>query len=501
MILSWALDNSLWGIENQTGWHTSNLLILIVSSLLVYTLLGRFLSNKIAIFAGTSLFMFSYPMAVAVARVSWRTSVLALIPFLGSLILVSIWTAGSKRKWLPYAAAFLYLISLLLKETTIAAIPVIAMIAYCSSSNDSRRRNTIWSIVIGFVPLVIYWVLRYRAMGFGVNYAESTSIGLFMAKNLLLQNSIVWQPWLSSISARVLLLLYPVAIYLGVPEWKNRILVLSMGIFLMLPVSNLTLRPDFSVAALPGAALFLGFIVQRLHGRKFLSPVIAILFTGIILFSRDEIRTLKMASDYVDSTTIRLADIATDLPGNGPLFISGVETAVGIYGTFWPGEYMIPMKCQGILQNRFIAGTDRIWEGLIRESNAGFLVFFSDDGTDYISVSVSAAMYPELPDTTIVLTGSLSAGDIIRYPSCSGSDESGTLYLVSTIYPESVITIQPELANGIAEYDLAAEPLWLASDEDVVLVVTEHVELTFSSRNLSYERAIDSMQARQGLDY
>ncbi|NOQ21970.1 MAG: hypothetical protein GQ565_04880 [Candidatus Aegiribacteria sp.] len=497
MILSWALDNSIWSVENQSGWHFTNLILLLVSSLLLYILLGRFLRKPAAIYSGTALFMFSFPMAVAVARVSWRTTILALIPLLASLILISIWSKDSKRKWIPFVAALLYLISLLVKETALAALPVMALVAYCSAADESKRRKTIWTIVIGCVPLIIYGVLRFRAMGFGVNYAESTFFGSFMVKNLMLQNSIVWRPWLSGASARLLFLLYPVAVYFGVPKWKNRILLFSMGIFLMLPVSNLTLRPDLSVAALPGAALFLGFLVERFHGRKFLYPVLSVLFAGIILFSRDEIRTLGTASDYVDRTTERLAEIADELPGNGPLFVDGVNNAVGVYGTFWPGEYMVPMECLGIQPGRFVTGTDRIWEALIREGDSGFLVFMSDDAIHYTSAPVSIDMYPELPDTTLLLSGSIPAGNLIRYPSCRGSDESGSLYLVSPIYPDSVIAIVPERRDGFSFYDLAAVPLWLVSDEAAVIMAGSTTELVFSSRNASRERALEIMELKE----
>lgn len=498
MILSWALDNRIWGVENQTGWHLTNLLLLLVASSLVYIFLGHFLRKTEAIYSGTALFMFSCPVAVAVARVSWRTTILALIPFLASLILISIWSKNAKRKWMPAVAAFLYLISLLVKETAIAALPVMAVVAYCSAAKEFRLRKTVWTIFTALIPLIIYGILRYRAMGFGVNYVESASFGSFMVKNLMLQNAIVWQPWLTGISARMLFLFYPAVVYFVVPEWKNRILVFSMGIFLMLPVSNLTLRPDFSVAALPGAALFLGFLVQRLQGKRFLYPALAVFFAGIFLFSRDEIRTLAMASDYVDRTTIRLAEIADELPGNGPLFVSGVDNTAGAYGTFWPGEYMLPMECLGIQPGRFVTGTDRIWEALSTESESGFLVFMADDEVHYSSVSVSADMYSELPDTTVIVSGSISVGELIKYPSCSGSDESGSLYLVSPIYPDSVIAVVPEFRDGLVIYDLAAVPLWLVSDQNIVLLIaTKPVELTFSSRNLSFERATNTLEAKR----
>ena len=220
-------------------------------------------------------------------------------------------------------------------------------------------------------------------------------------------------------------------------------------------------------------------------------------FAGIILLSRDEIRTLGMASDYLDRTTMRLAEIADELPGDGPLFVDGVADIVGVYGTFWPGEYMVPMECLGIQPSRFVTGTDRIWETLTTEDDSGFLVFLSDDAFHYTSVPVSVDMYPELQDTSLLLTGSIPAGNLIRYPSCLGHAESGSLSLVSRIYPDSVVTIIPERIDGVALYDLAAAPLWLASDETLVIVVESPVELAFSSRNESLERALEILEIKQ----
>ncbi|MCK5842069.1 MAG: hypothetical protein KAH31_07875 [Candidatus Sabulitectum sp.] len=496
IILSWALDNSIWGVENQTGWHATNLFLLSVASFLVFVFISQFIKKAVAVYAGTALFMFSYPMAVAVARVSWRTTILALIPFLLSIIIVSIWSRNSKGKWMPFAAAFLYLVSLLIKETTVAALPVMVLVAYCSAPDIARLRKAVWAFAIALIPLLVYGLLRYRAMGFGVNYADSSSFGFFMAKNLILQNAIVWQPWLSGVSARVLLLLYPIAIYFGVPKWKNRLLVFVTGAFLMLPVSNLTLRPDFSVAALPGAALFLGFLIERIHGKRLLYPVLFIFFAGIILFSRDEIKTLKLASSYVERTTIRLAEIAEELPGNGPLFVNGVDNAVGVYGTFWPGEYMVPMQCLGIHPDRFVTGTNRIWEGLTTENDPGFLAFMADDGVQYTSVQISADMYSELPDTTVLLSGSIPAGRLIQYPSCVGPYESGSLLLISPMLQDSVLTVSPEFRDGFAYYDLAAVPLWLAANEATVIITEKPTELTFSSKNISLDAALNTLASK-----
>jgi hypothetical protein len=397
---------------------------------------------------------------------------------------------------MPFAASFLYLISLLIKETAVAALPVMVMVAYCSAPNMARLRKAVWAFAVALIPLLIYGLLRYRAMGFDVNYADSSSFGFFMAKNLILQNAIVWQPWLSGISTRVLLLLYPIAIYFVVPRWKNRLLVFVAGTFLMLPVSNLTLRPDFSVAALPGAALFLGFLTEKIHGKRFLYPVLFVFFAGIVLFSRDEIKTLKLASSYVEKTTIRLAEIAEELPGNGPLFINGVDNAGGVYGTFWPGEYMTPIQCLGIHPDRFVTGTDRIWEALTTESDPGFLVFMADDAVNYTSVHISVDMYSELPDTTVLLSGGIPAGRLIRYPSCVGSYESGSLKLMSPMFQDSVLTVNPEFRDGSAYYDLAAVPLWLTANEATVIITEKPTELIFSSENISLEMALNIIASK-----
>lgn len=157
---------------------------------------------------------------------------------------------------------------------------------------------------------------------------------------------------------------------------------------------------------------------------------------------------------------------------------------------------MIPMRCLGIQPDRLVTGTDRIWEGLSRENNSGFLVFMFDDGTTYISFPLSADMYAELPDTTVILSGSIPAGELIRYPSCRGSADSGVIYLVSPLLTDCVVKIYPELIDGNACYDLAAEPVWLACNKSTVLLGDNLLELVFTSRNISLERADRALEAK-----
>ena len=486
MILSWALDNEVWGIQRQFGWHLSNLLLLFSSSILFFFFLKQFLHKPIAIFSGTVLASFAFPMAVAVSKVAWRTTILALLPFIASLIIVSLWSKKSDKKFLLYLAGFLYLLSLLLKETAIAAFPVISMTAFVTSPDEKKWHNSLLVTVVALIPLIIYGLLRYNAMGFEVNYSESSSFGFFMLKNLMVQSASIWHPWLSGLSARMLLLLYPVAIYVVVPKWKNRIFLFTLGFFLILPVSNLAARVDLSVAALPGAVLFLGFVIQKINVRSFLYPVIFVFLIGILLFSRDEIKTLGMASDYVNETTMRIAEIAEEIPGDSPLFIEGIEFTVGEYGTFWPGEYMTPMKCLGFESRRFVTGTDRIWEHLLA-CESGNIVFLEKDNFSYTSFVVSLDMYPDLPDTTIILAGNTLTEAFIHYPSCLTTSSHDTLYLVPSFGLDSPVKLVPQKLDNSFVYNLASIPAWLVSDGTALIYSVNPIELTFCNVNYAEE--------------
>lgn len=126
MVAVWASDNAVWGITRQWGWHLTNLLILSGCSVLLVRFLKCFVDPPAAVSAGLAAFLFSFPVTVAVARVSGRTTLLALIPFLLSAIL-AVSAVREKRSSLLWLSSFLYLVSLLFKETFLAAAPFVAL--------------------------------------------------------------------------------------------------------------------------------------------------------------------------------------------------------------------------------------------------------------------------------------------------------------------------------------------------------------------------------------
>ena len=487
MVASWALDNALWGITGHMGWHLTNLIILALGAFLLFRVLMCFVDSNRAASAGLAFFVFSFPTAVAVGRVSWRTTLLTLIPMLLSLILA---VMGAKRKSIKYLvlSAMLYLIALLFKETFIAAAPFIAAAGAFSAEKDRQRPTFLRILGFSVLALLVYAVMRYSAMGTDLNYSESGTYGFFMIKNLFSLNAIFWEPWLSKIPVRILVFLIPVFVYFCTNRWSLRILVLSGGFFLLLPVSNLSPRPDLAVAAAPAVALTVALAFQRYGSSRAFSSLFLVLLAGMFFNARDELRILRDASESLENETDRIAFILEDLPGDGPVFIDGIVEEYTGYGTFWPGEYSMALKCSGYSVNRMVTDTGRIWEQMNSFQGEGTLVFASVEPIR--SYSVSASMYTELPDTTVSINGSVSAGDLSAYPSCSSTTEDGSLCLFNPLLTDSIICIEPMYLDGKWHFDLASESVWLTGEPGIVIMGSSQ-ELVFNSRNIAQEYSED----------
>ncbi len=496
MVFSWALDNALWDVTGQWGWHLTNLIILAGAVAAMRLFLRCFIHSKLAMNAATAFFVFSGPVAVSVARVSWRTTLLALIPLLLSVVFYHKWGRCTTRKRYLVCGSILYLISLLFKETGLTAFPVLAFASYCGCIGDSKKRTFITALFAALGALTVYGVLRYLAMGFSVNYGESTQFGLFMVRTLLVQNAAPWSPWLSGIPVRILLLVFASAVYFAAHSWPIRILLGSLGIFMILPVSNLPARSDLAVAAMPAAVLFAANLVQRLQGSRAIIPLFLVFLAGVFSQSIDQVKILGEASKSVEVQSERIARISAELPGRGPVLFHGVEETVGGFGTFWPGDYTTPLICAGIESQRYLGGVERLWESLLGEEPEGYLVFFQRY-PDYPAVDVSLNMYRHHEDTLVSTRGPFQCGDLIGYASCFSRSERALGLFLSGV-SDSITWISGESfhESWMYGFDLASSPLWLSGDSNLV-VVHSGGDLLFSSRNISLERAQERLEDKR----
>ena len=492
MSYSWALDNAVWGLERPWGWHLTNLIILALALVSLNSFLRLFVSKGTAIAAGLAVFAFSTPVLVSVAKMDWRTSILPVIPLLWSLYSCVRYSRGGGRTHLA-ASALLLLISVFLKETALATPPAFALLAWSESPKERRRMKAIQALAASGVAVVLYLAARYMAVGLSTGYSESSAFGFFMARNVLTHLGAVLSPWTSGLPARVMLPLLLLFLWLLPATIERKSFIAAFAFFSLLTVSNLPPRIDYAVAAVPSFSLAAALLIQERGRTKGVAPAAFLVIGAVFLNSLDQRKLIQDASDVLREQTGRMASIAGSLPGTGSVFFHGAAAETGGYGTFWAGEFMMPLRVAGYDTERFVTGSDRIWDVLLEREGNGHLVFITENG--FMDYPVSLLMYEEVPDTTVFIDGSVSSSSLTRYPSCTVSRCEAPLHLYCPSLCDSLLTVEPESIHGQLVFDLASQPVWLSGDEGLVIFY-EGGQLNFTCRNHSLSEAIRRVEMK-----
>jgi hypothetical protein len=393
MSYSWAIDNLIWGTGRQGGWHLTNLVILAGALFSLWFFLKLFVKDKGAVLTGVVLFALCTPVAASVAKTDWRTSLLPVIPLLWSMFFLVRYSRRERGFSALVLSSLCLLVSVFLKEIALAIPPAFAVLAWSQAQAENRIKTGLKAFAAAILPVAAYLVTRYVTVGFTMGYSESSTFGLFMVKNILLLVGKVWTPWLSSVPARILLLLFGIGLWFLPAERRLKVFLAAFSFLVLLTVGNLSPRVDYAVPVIPVFSLSVALFVQKYSSRGFSAAVI-LCFSAVFLNSVDEIKVIQGASDSLRGETRRIITMSEEVPGNGPLFLVGVQETRGEYGTFWHGEYMLPIQYMGMDPQRFVAGTDRIWEILLGSDIPGYVVFLDLNG-GYRSYPVSLDMYPE----------------------------------------------------------------------------------------------------------
>lgn len=494
MSYSWALDNWLWGTGRQWGWHLTNIFILAGALFSIRSFLKLFVKDSNAVLVGMALFAFCTPVAVSVAKTVWRTSLLPVIPLLWSMVFLTRYSRKERGlSALVFSSIFL-LISLFLKEIALGVPPAFAVLAW--SQTKGRAKTVFFALAASALPVMIYLTVRYITVGFAHGYTESAAFGAFMLKNILLLLGKIWTPWLSSLPARILLLLFGTCLWMSPWEKRLKVFLAVFSCLILLTVGNLSPRADYAVPAVAVFSLAVALFLQHHSSRRVY--VLAILcLSAVFLYSADEVKLIKGASDSLKDDIERIAAAAEEIPGNGPLFLTGVQESFGGYGTFWPGEYMMPMRYAGIEPSRYIFGTDRIWEQLIQREEPGYLVFLDQHG-GYRQYRLSPDMYRERSDTTVSAASPLIAGSLVGYPACRAPGPDERMILVSSELPDSLTEVRPTLHDQEWFFCLSAIPVWLTADSSTV-IIADFDELVFTDRNVAEEIALEVLAAKHSV--
>lgn len=168
--LSFYLDNLLWGME-PSAMHLENILLHCANSLLVFLLARRILlrqdNETLMIPLLVALFFALHPLNVeAVAWIAGRTDPLLTLFIFSSCYFLLRWI--DKPRWQDMAATLLmFVAALLTKETSVAFVAVMALLAITWPGAATVRQRTIAAGIVTVPPVLLAIFILISKSGTG----------------------------------------------------------------------------------------------------------------------------------------------------------------------------------------------------------------------------------------------------------------------------------------------------------------------------------------------
>ena|GEM_PF-784967 len=366
----WAFDSHFWGPTHPAGWHATNLALHALNVLLIYLFLRTTGFGRRPSFWGTLLAAVSWAAVPCAARVSGRTTMIALTPMLGALIMYGRCLRGG-RGLLAALAGILFLASLFAKETMLLCAPLFGFLALRIRREDGRAwRLFLHGTALFLTPTAAYATWRLAWLGPVLSYGESRTIGPFMLRNLALLARMPFSPWLDGVPARLLLLAGVLVLVAARADSRARAFMAAMIVLPLSTVLNLPPRSDFAYAALPGAALLTACMAGGMRAGWRSAVILSVIASGSFLASRDEVGRLRDAGALASEEIRRLAALDQENPGGETIFVTGLESGRAGYGTLWPGAYEEALETVGLSCDRFHDPVS-LWEMLYPEIEGG----------------------------------------------------------------------------------------------------------------------------------
>ena len=465
----------MYGSSNAWGWHLTNILLHLFNVVLIWLLLKELGFRNLALFFGVAFFLLSAAGPPSVARISGRTTVIAMLPLLAGFIFHARWVKHGDRRNLA-AGMVLLLVSLLAKETALAApLSFGAISLYMRGDENShlRWREASRDILLYCIPIAVYLLWRTLFGLLSTNYDASLSYGFFMIKNLAVLGAIPWSPWFDGLSIRMLVVLLIALLALPFAS-RLKILFLLMTVSLLLTVSNLPPNPVYAYAALPACAILVSGLSMMLKKRIAVTLFI-LLSAGSFLASRDEISRIIQASDYVDHLVDQIRIIDEECPGRTPIFLSGIQFMVAGYGTIWEGSMEDVFETAGFETDRLFADDGCFWEYVyaLHKDNGLAVCHFVHLGKDSFNVrefSTASRIWSGTERHTTVLSenGVLWIDDSLFMFNSLAVPHPGEGLLIDITdprCPQEISFLEPTcISEDTAFFDLEGSIQWLLSD-------------------------------------
>ena len=252
-VMLWVLDARLWGPARPQGWHVTCILLHLANVILISRLVFTHTRDFTGSLAGTMLFAVSWAVIPSAGRVSGRPGMLAMAFMLGALLLHS--ESIIRRSWRRrIVAAALFLCSLLSKETMLLSAPLFGLQAAVLGDERKPIRTFLGHSALYSLPVALYLVWRLAWLGTQLGYAESTSFGLLMMRNLVTLARMPFSPWLDGLPVRIVLVGSAVMLAFIAKPWRRKLFLTGLFVLPASTVLNLPPRPDSAYALLPAAS-------------------------------------------------------------------------------------------------------------------------------------------------------------------------------------------------------------------------------------------------------
>jgi tetratricopeptide (TPR) repeat protein len=165
LLLSFAIDWKIWG-DNPVGYHLTSIFLHCINSILVFILISKLYSKKIALLTST-LFSIHPAISEAIIYPSGRTDPLYCLFALLALIL---WNKFILRNNIVFylVSLLFFILSLLSKESAII-LPFLCMLILYKNYQLSFTKETLYKISLSFPYFTIdifYFVLRLTKLNF-----------------------------------------------------------------------------------------------------------------------------------------------------------------------------------------------------------------------------------------------------------------------------------------------------------------------------------------------
>ena len=161
--------NANWSLFGPTPgwWHLAALAVHVVATALVYVFAARLLRDRWTA-ALAALIFGVYPLHIeAVSWISGIAEALVTVFFLSALLSLQNWMEDRRASW-AVASALLYAAALLVKETTLAFLPVAAALVWTAERSrplSARLRAITVRVAPYVIVTAIYLLVRTTALG------------------------------------------------------------------------------------------------------------------------------------------------------------------------------------------------------------------------------------------------------------------------------------------------------------------------------------------------